>query len=175
MKASVNNHLEAARALRSMIEVLSKHEHITANAKAGAPDALGEHTTRGEKRRRARSLRTSFNEYVSSSLPSNKLRRLFKGASSHLEYQELVKETAASVASLYLLRSASGESSISMAKVVKQMQESLTTASVEVCDTTCSTHVKKAISNKGLAVSPQIPGDAALPSHIEKTHRKYRS
>ena len=170
IKASVNNHLKAARALRPMIEALSEREHITASAKADAPNTLGEQSMRGEKRRRARSLRTSTGtiEVGSSSLPSNKLRRLFKGASSHLEYQELIKETATSAASLYLSSSASGESSTSMAKVVKQMQDSLTTAGVEVCDTTCYTHVKKAIANIGIAVSPQISGGAALPSFIEK-------
>jgi len=76
-----------------MVEALFEHEHITTTAKAVALDALGEHAMRGEKRRRARSVRTSTNEDVSSSLPSNKLRRLFKGASSHLEYQEIIKET----------------------------------------------------------------------------------
>jgi hypothetical protein len=55
IKALVNNHLKVARALMHMIEALSKHEHITATAKAIDPDALEEYAMRGEKRRRARS------------------------------------------------------------------------------------------------------------------------
>jgi hypothetical protein len=108
-------------------------------------------------------------------LPSNKLQGLFKGASIHLEYQERINEKAAAAASFYFSSHASGESSAFMAKVVNQMQESLTTTSAEVCDTTCHTHVKRSIANNDIVVSPQKFNGAALSAHIEKTHRTHRS
>jgi hypothetical protein len=168
IKVSLNNNLRVAKALIPMIEILSNHEQVTAIAKVFAPHVLGEYAIRGEKRRRARSQRIASRDDDSLSLPSNKHRRLFKEAASHLEYQDLMKEKATSTASLYLSNQYFGESSTSMARAVKEMQESLTSAGMEVCDTSCYTHVKKTIANNGVGLSPQKPGGVALPSHIEK-------
>jgi len=121
---------------------------------------------RGENRRRARSMRTSTDEVGSSLLPSSKLRRLFKGASSqrtlniknvlrkrqHPMYPCMCRATLPASCQLPWPRSSS--------KCKSLLQRHMST--------TCYTHVKRAIANNGVAVCPQKFGGSAMPSHIEK-------
>jgi hypothetical protein len=48
------------------------------------------------------------------------------------------------------------------------MQRDLWARSVDVCKSTCRIHVKKALGNNCVVVSPQKPGGLALPSYLEK-------
>ena len=52
--------------------------------------------------------------------------------------------------------------------VVKEIQAVLEANNMEISLTTCRVHLKAALKNGGVAVSPQKPGGASLPSHIEK-------
>jgi hypothetical protein len=52
--------------------------------------------------------------------------------------------------------------------VVREMQASLATLNIEISKSTCWTHLRAALTNYGVAVSPQKPGGVLLPSHIEK-------
>ncbi len=49
-----------------------------------------------------------------------------------------------------------------------EMQVDLAAKGIEICKTTCKTHVKNALNNNGIALSLQKPGGVSLPSHIEK-------
>jgi hypothetical protein len=48
------------------------------------------------------------------------------------------------------------------------MQATLAANNIEISKSICWTHLKAALNNNGVAVSPQKPGGASLPSHIEK-------
>jgi hypothetical protein len=98
-------------------------------------------------------------------LPSCKLQRSFKGDVSHLNYQEFLKEADAAVVLKY---KASNESNVSGNAVVKEMQVALATNDIEISKSTCWTHLRADLSNNGIAIYPQKPGVASLPSHIEK-------
>ena len=47
------------------------------------------------------------------------------------------------------------------------MRTVLTARGVEVCQSTCWTHLQNAIDNNYVGVSPQKPCGSALPSHLE--------
>ena len=48
------------------------------------------------------------------------------------------------------------------------MQVDLVAKGIEICKTTYKTHVKNALNNNYIGISPQKPGGVSLPSHIEK-------
>ncbi len=52
--------------------------------------------------------------------------------------------------------------------VVKEMQATLEASDIEISLTTYWVHSKATLKNNGVAVSPQKPGGASLPSQIEK-------
>ena len=88
-----------------------------------------------------------------------------QGRCSYLYYQECLKEADTVDALKY---TTSGESYVSGNAVVREMQASLATFNIEISKSTCWTHLTEALTNNGVAVSPQKPGGASLPSHIEK-------
>jgi hypothetical protein len=103
-------------------------------------------------------------------LPSSKLYRPFKGASSHLDYQEALMVEASAVAARFkaVQESAAVGETPSFNNTVKGMRVALAARGVEFCQSTCWTHLQTAIDNNYVGVSPQNPGGTALPSYLEK-------
>ena len=160
----MNSHLKAAKDFRD----------FQASIPSEAPHAIVDDVVvhAGEKRRRAASAREAarrLNADEQNQLPSCKLKRQFKGASNHLEYQETVKEAATIVALKFQSsKQISDDSAVSFNTVLREMQVDLAAKGIEICKTTCRTHVKNALNNDGIGLSPQKPGGVSLPSHIEK-------
>ena len=107
------------------------------------PLTMGMYETRGAKRRRAgaESAKTKFKArvYAGDMLPSSKLRRPCKGASSHLDYHEALKAKASAVAARFKAAqefAAVGETP-SFNNAVHGMRIALTARGVEVCQSTC--------------------------------------
>jgi len=97
------------------------------------------------------------------------MKHQFKGASNHLEYQEMMKEDPTVAARKFRSsQQISDDSTISFNTVLPEMQVDLAEKGIEICKTTCRTHVKNALNNNGIGLSPQKPGSVSLPSHIEK-------
>ena len=92
----------------------------------------------GEKRRRAAHARHTAERQNADDgkkqLSSCKLHRPFKGATSHLHYQECLKEAATAAALKY---SASDESNVSGNAVVKVMIAALAANNIEINKSTC--------------------------------------
>ena len=161
IKTTVNSRLVAAKEIKNLAA------SIPSDAPSIANDVV---VHAGEKRRRAATARhaaarQNADDDDKRQLPSCKLQRPFKGAVSHLYYQECLKEAATVAALKY---TTSGESNVSGNAVVREMQASLATLNIEISKSTCWTHLRAALTNNGVAVSPQKPGGVSLPSHIEK-------
>ena len=80
---------------------------------------------------------------------------------NHLAYQEAMKEEATVVCFIVSI-------GLSMNVAALQMMDALRTKDVVVSRNICVTHMKTAIDNGGIGVSPQKPGGCALPSAMEK-------
>jgi len=89
-----------------------------------------------------------------------------------LEYQELVKEEASTVASRFHAThhpsSDTSTDTVYLNKVVNDMRQSLAKQGVFVSKTTCKTHVLKALANECFGISPQKPDGQALPTYSVK-------
>ncbi len=103
-------------------------------------------------------------------MPSSKLQKPFKGAISHLEYQEILKVEASAAATKFKAAQESADvgETPSLNKVVKGLRAALTERGVEVFRSTCWAYLQKAIDNNFVGVSPQKQGGSALSSHLEK-------
>ncbi len=89
IRVAMSNRLRSARAIAGfVVDVTSEPADIDATANIG-------HEARGAKRRRAgvasATAKKNVNEDDVNTLPSSKLLKPFKGAISHLEYQEILK------------------------------------------------------------------------------------
>jgi len=132
------------------------------------------HEARGAKRRRAGVASVVAKKSVSEdglyTLPSSKLHMSFKGAISHLEYQEILKVEASAVVTRFKTAQQSADvgETPSLNKAVKGLRAALAKREFEVSESTCWTHLQKAIDNNFVDVSPQKPGGSTLPSHLEK-------
>jgi hypothetical protein len=132
------------------------------------------HATRDAKRRRAGSdgakTRDAARDNSGDMLPSFKKHRPFKGASSHLSYQEILKfeATAAALRLQVAQHHAPVGETPSFNGAVKGMRSALAERGVDIYQSTCWTHLKIAIDNYNVGLSPQKPGGAALPLHLEK-------
>ena len=162
ISATVNNRLKSAKALKAVTEGFPQPtaKHVP---------AATTHEARGEKRRRAANSR-SRDVDDNDKLPSSKLQRPFKGAPSHLEYQQIMKEeaTAAALRMIANPHSDISPTGVSLNEAAKGMTQAVEARRVTVCLSTCKTQIKKALGNNGKGVSPQKPGGVALPSSIEK-------
>ncbi len=76
-----------------------------------------------------------------------KVAKTFHGLESHVEYQEVMKTEINVACSLV----ASG---LSITYIALQMVDTLIKRDVDVSKTTCKTHIKLAVDNDGIAVSP---------------------
>ena len=95
----------------------------------------------GEKRRHGASARHDVARQNADDdkkqLPSSKLQRSFKGAASHINYQECLKEALTAVALKYkAAEQGSREPSVSVWQVVKDMQVALATNNIEISKST---------------------------------------
>ena len=52
--------------------------------------------------------------------------------------------------------------------IVVEMKVAVAANNIEISKSTCWTHMRAALTNNGVALSPQKPGGVFLPSHIEK-------
>ena len=168
IKVTVYSRLRAARAMNEfVVDVPIEPSAIVATANNG-------HEARGAKRRRAgaESAKTKFKARGDDDgmLPSSKLHRPFKGASSHLDYQEALKDEASAAALRFRAAqetAAVGETQ-SFNNAVTGMRAALEARGVEVCQSTCWTYLQTTIDNNYQGVSPQKQGGTALPSYLEK-------
>jgi len=100
---------------------------------------------------------------VGDAIPSNKLKKAFKVAASHLEYQQIRKEEASIVA--IKIR----DEGFNMNAAAKCMQSAPERQGVVIHKYTAVTHIKATAQlNNFIGVSPQKPCGALLPSHTEK-------
>jgi len=168
-KVTVNSRLRAARAMNDfVVDVPIEPSADTVAANTG-------HEARGAKSRRAGAesvkARLAARYDASGILPSSKLHRAFKGAASHLDYQEALKIEALAVAARFKAAQGSaavGETPSFNDDAVKGMRSALMARGVQVCQSTCWTHLQKVIDDNSVGISPQKPSDSALPSHLEK-------
>ncbi len=157
IKVTVYSRIRATKALDDIVVVVPSSEPdgivvVTANIGQGA---------RGAKRRRAGSevakTRCQVRVDAGDMLPSSKLHRSFRGASSHLDYQEALKVEASAAAVRFKAaqESAGVGETRSINKAGKGMRATLTARAVEIPRSTCWTHFRKVIDiNKCVGVSP---------------------
>ena len=133
IKTTVNSRLITARSLLGHVDGVSSEQPVSSTT---AIDNSGQ-KSRGEKRRRAPVVRAAAGNVDDAdvcTLPSTKQQRQFKGASSHLEYQEAIKEEAAIAAKLFTAAAqTSGAPAVSVNLVVKGMHAALAAKGIEVC------------------------------------------
>ena len=91
--------------------------------------------------------------------PSSKSAR---GAKTHLEYQEICKSQA-TIFSLLL-----HDTGISMNRAAQDMKATLLALGVDIHLSTCIEHIKAAVSNNCVRISPQTPGGFFISFKIEK-------
>ena len=100
IRVPMNNRLRSARTIAGFIADVTSEpiDDGVATANTG-------HEARGAKRRRAGVAsvvaKNTVSEDIINTLPSSKLQRPFKGAISHLDYQEIVKVEASAVATRF--------------------------------------------------------------------------
>eukprot|EP00873_Tetraselmis_striata_P014248 jgi/Tetstr1/434512/TSEL_023604.t1 len=85
----------------------------------------------------------------------------FKGASSHQEYQNLLKE-ACKVATGNKL-----QNGVSYQTAGKSMRADQHDKGISIGLRTCTGHIKRAIASGGVPLTPQKPGGVFVPSSLE--------
>lgn len=96
-------------------------------------------------------------------MPADQMKKDYKGAASHLDYQQEVKGTS-TLGDRNMLQN--GMPLHQAAKEMRQQLDSLHNISLSL--NACKTNLLKAYDNDGVAVSPQKPGGVYIPSHIER-------
>ena len=154
--STVHNRLNAAKAFAN---IQADADAAAAAAPVAAPDAAPATSTRLSKRHgKCGRKRKDMND----PLPSNRLAKPYKGASSHLEYQEIMKAAATAAALRVVNENASVYSS------ARRMLKDLVDQGIDVHIATCQRQIKAAAKNSGFGISPQKPGGVLIPSSIEK-------
>jgi len=90
-----------------------------------------------------------------------KVSKTYHGLENHLAYQEAMKVEATVACSLVFV-------GLSMNVTVLQMVDALRAKDVVLSRNTCVAHIKTAIDNGGIGMSPQNPVDCALPSAMKE-------
>jgi hypothetical protein len=149
IKSSVHNRMQARKA--TLPDIVAPSPPIV---------ALGDATIAVNNRRRFAGRRRPRNP---NDIDSRQRRfpKACHGLENHLVCQEMMKAKA-TVASAFV------SAGISMNVVAFRMMDSLRAKDIEVSKNTCITHIKNAINNGGMGISPQKTGGCALPSSIEK-------
>ena len=137
IKASISNRVQAKNKLNNILGRM-KSPHIPARM----PRVI-EPTTDYVSRVNNRKGACGIKRKLDCDLPSNKLKKPFKGAVNHMKYQEVCKLAADNVVSYFI------HEGVSLNEAVREMHRGVTSKGVEICLNTCMNHVKATLDNNG--------------------------